>query len=71
MQLEETVAKMAKRIEQLESRLNQNSQNSSKPPSSDSPYQRPEWDLKNPSVVAEDRKAIRVIACGLRLTRQD
>jgi BMFP domain-containing protein YqiC len=35
LQLEETVAKMAKRIAQLESRLNQNSQNSSKPPSSD------------------------------------
>jgi transposase len=46
LQLEETVAKMAKRIEQLESRLNQNSQNSSKPPSSDSPYQRPEWGSK-------------------------
>jgi hypothetical protein len=30
------------RIEQLEIRLNQNSQNSSKPPSSDPPYQRPE-----------------------------
>ena len=36
------VESLAQRIEQLESRLNQNSQNSSKPPSSDPPYQRPE-----------------------------
>ena len=35
------VESLAQRIEQLESRLNQNSQNSSKPPSSDPPYQRP------------------------------
>ena len=40
------VESLAQRIEQLESRLNQNSQNSSKPPSSDSPYQRPEWGSK-------------------------
>jgi len=40
--LETTVALLVKRIEELESRLNQNSQNSSKPPSSDPPYQRPE-----------------------------
>ena len=40
--LEESHAQLLKRIEQLESRLNQNSQNSSKPPSSDPPYQRPE-----------------------------
>jgi transposase len=39
--LETTVALLVKRIEELESRLNQNSQNSSKPPSSDPPYQRP------------------------------
>ena len=39
--LETTAALLVKRIEQLESRLNQNSQNSSKPPSSDPPYQRP------------------------------
>lgn len=36
------VESLAQRIEQLESRLNQNSQNSSKPPSLDPPYQRPE-----------------------------
>lgn len=36
------VESLAQRIEQLESRLNQNSQNSNKPPSSDPPYQRPE-----------------------------
>lgn len=40
--LETTVALLVKRIEELESRLNQNSQNSSKPPSSDPPFQRPE-----------------------------
>lgn len=33
--------KLAKRIDELESRLNQNSQNSSKPPSSDPPYRKP------------------------------
>jgi transposase len=41
-QLETTVALLVKRIEQLESRLNENSQHSSKPPSSDPPYQRAE-----------------------------
>ncbi len=41
-QLETTVEVLLKRVEQLESRLNQNSQNSSKPPSSDPAYQRPE-----------------------------
>jgi len=41
-QLESTVAQSAKRIELLERRLNQNSQNSNKPPSSDPPFQRPE-----------------------------
>jgi transposase len=56
------VESLAQRIEQPESRLNQNSQNSNKPPSSDPPYQRPErGDLKNPSVAAEARKGIRVI----------
>ena len=35
------VESLAQRIEQLESRLNQDSQNSNKPPSSDPPYQRP------------------------------
>jgi transposase len=41
-QLENTVALLLKRVEQLESQLKQNSQNSNKPPSSDPPYQRPE-----------------------------
>lgn len=41
-QLETTVALLLKRVEQLESQLKQNSQNSNKPPSSDPPYQRPE-----------------------------
>jgi transposase len=40
--LEVNDAQVHHRIEQLESRLNQNSQNSSKPPSSDPAYQRPE-----------------------------
>jgi transposase len=40
--LEESHTQLLKRVEQLEQRLNQNSQNSSKPPSSDPPYQRPE-----------------------------
>ena len=38
--LEATVALLLKRVEQLESQLKQNSQNSNKPPSSDPPYQR-------------------------------
>ena len=36
------VEQLEKRIEQLETRTKQNSQNSSKPPSSDSPYSKPE-----------------------------
>ncbi|MDF1594450.1 MAG: DUF6444 domain-containing protein, partial [Desulfobacterales bacterium] len=32
---------LSKRIEELENRLNQNSQNSNKPPSSDGPFQQP------------------------------
>jgi hypothetical protein len=45
-QLETTVALLVKRIEKLESRLNQKSQDFSKPPRSDSPYQRPEQGSK-------------------------
>lgn len=41
MQLLSKVEQLEKRIEQLEGRANQNSQNSSKPPSSDSPYSKP------------------------------
>ena len=40
-QLENTVELLVKRIEQIESKRKQNSQNSNKPPSSDPPYQRP------------------------------
>jgi transposase len=40
--LETSDTQVHQRIDQLESRLNQNSQNSSKPPSSDLPYHRPE-----------------------------
>jgi len=35
------VEQLSKRIEELENRLNQNSQNSNKPPSSDGPFQQP------------------------------
>lgn len=48
VQLEETIAQLIKRVEELEKRTeklenktNQNSQNSSKPPSSDSPFEKP------------------------------
>ena len=51
--LEETIVKLLskidpleKRIEVLENKSNKNSQNSSKPPSSDSPYKRPEKKTK-------------------------
>ncbi|MCF8077803.1 MAG: DUF6444 domain-containing protein [Desulfobacterales bacterium] len=38
--LQQKVQENEKRIEKLEARTRQNSQNSSKPPSSDSPYER-------------------------------
>lgn len=38
----EQVQRLSKRIEELEIKLNQNSQNSNKPPSSDGPYRKPE-----------------------------
>ncbi len=38
---QQRLATLEKRLEQLEARLNQNSTNSSKPPSSDNPYQKP------------------------------
>ncbi len=41
LQLLAKVEQLEKRIKQLEARTNQNSQNSSKPPSSDSPYSKP------------------------------
>ncbi len=51
--LEETIVKLLSKIDQLEKRIeilenksNKNSQNSSKPPSSDSPYKRPEKKTK-------------------------
>ena len=40
--LVDKVERLEKRIEQLEHKLNQNSQNSSKPPSSDSPFKKKE-----------------------------
>jgi len=54
VQLEETVVRLLgeveglkKRVSELESRINQNSQNSSKPPSSDPPFNKPENKNKN------------------------
>ena len=40
-QQQQRIATLEKRLEQLEARLNQNSTNSSKPPSSDNPYEKP------------------------------
>ena len=40
--LAERIAELEKRIAQLENRVNRNSQNSSKPPSSDGPFKKPE-----------------------------
>lgn len=41
LELAEQVKKLTERIEKVENRLNKNSQNSSKPPSSDPPYNKP------------------------------
>jgi transposase len=40
LEQQELLIKLVKRVEELEARLGQNSQNSSRPPSSDPPYQR-------------------------------
>lgn len=40
-QQQQRIATLEKRLAQLEARLNQNSTNSSKPPSSDNPYEKP------------------------------
>ena len=45
-QLHEQVQRLSERIEQLEAKLNQNSQNSNKPPSSDAPYDKPKRERK-------------------------
>ena len=44
--LAERIAELEKRIAQLENRVNRNSQNSSKPPSSDGPFKKPEKKVK-------------------------
>lgn len=46
VQLLAKVEQLEKRIDELESRLNQDSQNSNKPPSSDSPYKKPAKRIK-------------------------
>jgi transposase len=42
VQLYQKIEQLEKRTEELEARLNQNSQNSNKPPSSDAPFKKPE-----------------------------
>jgi transposase len=46
LQQHELIAQLIKRVEELEARLGQNSQNSSRPPSSDPPYQRDKRESK-------------------------
>lgn len=58
--LEEENAQLKKRVEVLEARLNQNSANSSKPPSSDSPYaKKPEKKEKGKSGAKKGHKGHR------------
>jgi transposase len=47
---------LLKRIEELEARLGQNSQNSSRPPSSDSPYQKPGFEKEKKKGKVKSRK---------------
>lgn len=61
VQLEETITRLEKRIEELEARLNANSTNSNQPPSSDGPYKKPDKQPGKRASLAE-RKGIRVIA---------
>lgn len=49
VQQQELLTKLIKRVEELEARLGQNSRNSSRPPSSDSPYQRDKRESKGRS----------------------
>jgi len=43
---QELIIRLTKRVEELEAKLGQNSNNSNQPPSSDSPYQREKRDSK-------------------------
>jgi len=43
---QELITKLTKRVEELEARLGQNSNNSNRPPSSDSPYQKEKRESK-------------------------
>ena len=46
LQQHELITQLTKRVEELEARLGQNSQNSNRPPSSDPPYQRAKRESK-------------------------
>ena len=46
LQQHELIAQLIKRVEELEAKLGQNSQNSNRPPSSDPPYQREKRESK-------------------------
>ena len=46
LQQHELIGQLTKRVEELEARLGQNSQNSSRPPSTDPPYQRDKRESK-------------------------
>ncbi|MGA2404947.1 MAG: DUF6444 domain-containing protein [Syntrophobacteraceae bacterium] len=48
--------RLLKRIEDLEARLGQNSQNSNRPPSSDSPYQKPGSEKEKKKGKVKSRK---------------
>lgn len=50
------IARLEKRLEELESRLNQNSRNSNRPPSSDPPFEKPEKKPKPPRKKAKRKK---------------
>lgn len=63
------ISKQEKRIDELESRLNKNSKNSSKSPSSDSPYDKSSKDgavkTKKKNAIKVDKRAIKGIGKSL------
>ena len=52
----EIIAKLSKRMEEHEARLSQNSQNSNRPPSSDSPFKKPSSEKEEKKGKARSRK---------------
>ena len=50
-QVEQRQSQLEKRTEKLEAQVGMNSQNSSKPPSTDSPYKKPDKKTKQPSSI--------------------